>query len=214
MKHFKLFGLAAVAAMALLGLVGAGSASATALCTSSSSPCPPNSKITTAYDNAIKADLRPGTSTELRTTGFEIFETCTSSTLNINITKAGSVMETTAGSVSTANLTWGGCTNTVAATEAGEIEIHHIVGTQKGTLTAKGFGVTILSGFGGSCIYTFGTGTDIGLLTPSTSPTTHAIMEIDAVLTKKSGLITCLNQVRWLAEYTVTAPKPLYVLSS
>ncbi len=40
MKHVKLLGLIAVAAMALMALLGAGTASATVLCKTTTDPCP------------------------------------------------------------------------------------------------------------------------------------------------------------------------------
>ena len=208
MKHLKLVGLAVVAAMAVIG-VGGGTASATVLCTSSLSPCPPESKITTTFDSAILADIRTGTSMELRDTNGQIFSTCTGGTLTLKVSKAGSATETPVLS-STGGEAWKGCGITPLA--AGSFEVHQIAGTQKGTVTATGFEVTFGSGLG-DCTYTSGTAQDMGLLTPS-GLAEMAVLDVSMVLTWKAGGFCAGQDFRWLAEMMITQPKPLYVSAS
>lgn len=209
MKHLKLFGLTVVAGLALGAIGATGSASATVLCTSSLSPCPPESKVTTTFDSTVSADVKTGSSMELRETNWEIFATCSAGTLNFSVTKAGSATETAVLSV-TGGEAWKGCGITPLAT--GSFEIHHIAGTQRGTVTATGFEVTYGTGLG-DCTYTTGTAQDMGLLTP-TGPGEMAVLDVEAVLTRKAGGVCVGQDFRWLAELMITQPKPLYVSAS
>jgi hypothetical protein len=208
MKHLRLVGLAAVAATVAVALA-AGSASATVLCTSSFTPCPSFSKITTTFDNTIVADIRTGTSMELRETSGQIFATCSGGTLNLSVAKAGSATETVVLSA-TGGEAWKGCGVTPLA--GGSFEIHNIAGTQRGTVTATGFEVTIGTGLG-DCTYTSGTSQDMGLLTPSGVPE-MAVLDVSMVLTWKAGGFCFGQDFRWLTEMMITQPKPLYVSAS
>ncbi|HWJ42375.1 MAG TPA: hypothetical protein VNR67_02980, partial [Solirubrobacterales bacterium] len=195
MKHLRLFAAAVMASMAAIAIGGAGTSSATVLCTSSLSPCPPESKVTTTFDNAIAADVKTGTSMELRQTSGEIFATCTGGTLTLNVSKAGSATETAVLSV-TGGETWKGCG--MAPRASGSLEIHHVPGTQRGTVTATGLEVTIGTGLS-DCTYTTGTAQDMGLLTPS-GPPEMAVLDVEAVLSWKSGGFCAGLDFVWLAE--------------
>jgi hypothetical protein len=199
MKNLKIMGLAVVAAMAFMALVGASTASATALY---------NGATKLAVGSELSASLKTGTSANLTTTEGTVLNTCTGSSLSGKVTNAGGAAATVVGSVEAKNLTWSGCSNTVATLGGGELEVHYTSGLN-GTLTAKGFKVTVDGPFG-SCVFTAGAATNMGTLTGST--TGNATMDVNAVVTRESGL--CPSSARWVATYTVTKPSPLHVTAS
>lgn len=209
MKHLKTLGLAAVAAMALMAVAGAGTASATVLCkTAETTGC--GASWDYPAGTTIDASLQPGTSAILEDTFGIHKHTCTESTIKSVTANTGSSTETIAGSVTAANLTFGGCTTTTDVINGGELEVHWISGTDNGTLTAKGFTITTVLA-GETCVWTAGTGTDLGTLTGGPM----AVFDINAVLTRHQGSgANCPSSVRWTANYTVTSPEPLYVSTS
>jgi len=112
------------------------------------------------------------------------------------------------------SLAFSGCVEgPVVSLGAVELEVHWISGSLNGTVTAKGLELTVTYRTMGSCVYTSGTEVDIGKLTGSATSTSEARLEVDAKFTKKSGFF-CPSSMEWLAEYRVTQPKPVYVLSS
>jgi hypothetical protein len=197
MKYLKIIGLVAVAAMALMAF-GAGTASATKLY---------GSGVALGAGTEIKGSLT--LTAELVTTEGTVLNQCTGSSMTGTTSNAGGSTETVKGAVATAGLTWSGCTNTVTTLEGGELEIHHITGTTNGTLTAKGFKVTVQTPFG-SCVFTTGAGTHMGTLTGST--TGNSTMDINAVVTRETGL--CPLSARWKATYVTTSPTKLTVEAS
>jgi hypothetical protein len=204
MKYVKMLGLAAVAAAALMAFIGASSASATALCKTNNTPCPVEWHYSIGTE--IHASLDPETTAILKTTGGAIENTCNTSTVKGTTSTTGGSSETVKGSVAVAGLTFGGCTNTTDVLEGGELEIHHIAGTMNGTLTAKGFKVTLVLA-GVSCVYTAGAATDLGTVTGGTMAT----MDVNAGVSKAEGSFLCPSTATWEAKYTVTSPEPLYV---
>jgi hypothetical protein len=199
MKHVKIFGLAAVAAMALMAFIGASTASATALYSGAT-------KLGAGTE--IQATLT-GTST-LTTTENVVLDTCTGGEVKGTTSNAGGAAETVKGTVATSGLTWTGCTEPTVTLAGGSLEIHHIAGTSNGTLTGSGFEVTISTTVFGSCIFTLTAGTHLGTLTGST--TSNAVMNINAVAARKSGL--CPSTAKWVGTYKVTKPVPLHVTAS
>jgi hypothetical protein len=197
MKHLKMFGLAAMAAMALMGLVAA-SASATALYSGATKQ---------AVGAEIKSSLTTGGTASLTTTEGTELDTCTISEVNGTISNAGGASATVSGNVT--KLHWTNCTVTTHTLALGTLEIHWTSGVN-GTLTGSGFEVTTNTKLFGSCVFTLGTGTTLGTLTGST--TGDAVMDINAVATRKSGL--CPSTAKWVANYTVTTPTPLHVTAS
>jgi hypothetical protein len=197
MKHLKMFGLAAMAAMALLGLVAA-SASATALYSGAT-------KLGAGTE--IKSSLT-GTAT-LTTTEGTVLDTCAGGEVNGKTSNAGGAAETVKGKVEKTGVTWSSCTFTTDTLEGGELEIHW-TSLLKGLLKGIRFKVTINTGIFGSCVFTLGTGTTLGELTGST--TTNAVMDINAVATRESGL--CPSTAKWVGTYKVTSPSPLHVTAS
>jgi hypothetical protein len=210
MKYLKNLSLAAVAAMALLAFVGAGAASATELDKITAD----GTKHPLAVGEHIHATLE-GTSA-LTTTGGTTLATCTISTVTGAITNAGGATATVVGSVATSGLTWGakgaGCTNHTTTLKGGELEVHTIANSDNGTVTAKGFEVTIDGIFGVSCVYTAGTGIHLGTLTGTTNATGHAVLHVAGTVTRttsSSGF--CPEKTIWNGTYKVTTPTGLFV---
>jgi hypothetical protein len=204
MKYLKMLGLAAVAAMALMAVVGAGTASATAVYGN-------GAKLGVGAE--IKASLTGGTA-RLENTAGEVLDTCTGGEVKGTISNAGGEAATVSGSVSTANLTWSGCTkNPTQTTSGGTLEIHHISGKTNGTLTASGFNVTVAGIFGVSCIYGTGSNLDLGEVEGSKSK--QAILNINVVVNGAAGnSFLCPSHAIWNADYKVTNYENFYVEAS
>lgn len=204
MKHLKMLGLALFAAAALTALLGAGTASATELCSTNTSPC-----TGTMYGpgTALKAELS-GTAI-LETTGGTALDECTGGGVEGTITNTGGVSETVKASIPAAGLTWTGCNRTTTTTEGGELEIHtdNAEADGNGTLTVKGFTVQIATILG-TCTYGFSSATasDLGTLKGGSEPT----IKISTIVPRKTGS-ACPAEARWTATYNVVKPTPLYV---
>ena len=202
MKFLKVLGLAAVAAMALTAFLGAGSASATVLCTTTSTPCGTGWHI-----DQIEFSAKSGTSGKKYSTSESLEATCTGSSFAANKAVTGSSSTTVTLEVTKANMIWSLCAQTTDTISGGEIEVHTIVGSDNGTVTAKNFAVTVVVG-GISCIYGAGTGVDWGTLTGGPD----AILDINAVTTKQPGSnFLCPSDSIWKGEYTVTNHNAVYV---
>jgi hypothetical protein len=198
MNHLK--GLAVAAALAALMIaVGAGSASATVVCKTSTSPCSsPYLKGT-----LFKGTLTPGTTAVFKA-GFATIE-CTQGQGSIETTSNGSATETVKGLTKT--LSFGGCNATLNVLKTGAGEIHWTSKTN-GTFTAEGMEVTA-STLGVDCIYGGNIGSGI-TLNGGTKPT----ITINAKVPLISGGFLCSNPGTMTASLTVTEPTPLYVLAS
>ncbi len=212
MRYVKMLALAAVAAGALMAFIGAGTASATVLCSTTADPCPAGQSW--PANTAIDFSIPSGASANLVDTTGEPLDTCTTSTVKGKITNAGSSSATTTGAVE--ELTWGSCTFPTKTLTLGNLEIHKVAGTSNGTLTADGtFEVTINTIFFGSCIYGVTSGVDLGELTEGIytkttgKPTDEtAVFHANAVAEKFSGSnLACPSTSRWTATYTLTSPE-------
>jgi hypothetical protein len=213
MKYVKALGLAAVAVMALVAVAGAGTASATVFCEENVEPCPEAKR----WSNGTAADLtlKAGTSFKTLDTNGEVLGTCNSATISWTITNAGGATQTLLGTTEAKQISWGGCTLNVVAVEGGELEFHAIAGTANGTVTAKGFRITISTPIFGSCVYGLGAGAHLGTLT--SSGTGDAILAINAVVTKVPGSSpVCITEFGIAGEYTQKTPSgtPLFVKAS
>lgn len=200
MKYVKKLALAAVAAGALMAFVGAGTASATTLCSTTVSACPEAQRVT----GSLVFSLSSGTSALLKETGEEgsTLDTCKSSNVKGNITSAGSSTTTTTGELT--ELSWGSCTFPTSTTLLGKLEIHKIAGTSNGTLTSDSeTRVTINTVLFGSCVYTVPPEKSIGDLTEGNPAVFHA----NAVAKKTTGAAgVCPETSVWTATYTLTTP--------
>lgn len=204
MKHLKMLGLVAVAAMALMAFAGAGSASATVLCKTSTNPC--SSKWTAGTE--LEFTLKSGTSATWKGTGGETLKTCTGAKLRAEITNAGSATETVKAKV--LEDSWTSCTVPTLTLKTGELEIHSITGSTNGTLTLKNSEFTTKDPIFGDCVYgTAASGTDLGTLT--SSGTGDSVIDVSSTLSPIG--LNCCPEVVWQEEFTITSPKetPLFV---
>jgi hypothetical protein len=198
MKYLKGLALAALMA-AVLAIAGAGTASATVVCKTSTSPCAsPYLKGT-----LFKGTLTPGTKAVFKA-GFATIE-CSEGQGSIETTSNGSATETVKGLTKT--LSFGGCNATLNVLKTGAGEIHWTSKTS-GTFTAEGIEITA-STAGIDCIYG-GKITSGITLNGGTSPT----ISINAKVPLISGGFFCSNPGTMTASLTVTEPTPLYVLAS
>jgi hypothetical protein len=210
MKYLKMLTLAAVAASALMAFIGAGTASATVLCSTTTGdlPCPTAQKI-----GNIPLLFSLEGSALLKETGAEgkVLDTCKGSEVGGEITNTGSATSTVSGK--NTKLTWTSCTFPTATTELGKLEIHRIAGTSNGTLTAGEGGasppkVTINTILFGSCIYAVEAGKSIGDLTEGkTGSATPPIFHANAVAKRQGVNPACPETSVWTATYVMTEPK-------
>jgi hypothetical protein len=210
MKYAKMLALAAVAAGALMAFIGAGTASASVICSTTADPCPAGQ----AWPNGttIEFSLKSGTSANLVDTSGNTLDTCTSSTVEGDITNAGSSTATVTGTIT--SLTWGSagtaCTFTTNTLRAACLEVHKIAGTSNGTVTSDSCDggiseVTINTGLFGSCIYGIPAGKSIGDIAEGSG--TGATFTANAVAEKLSGSnFACPTTSKWTATYVLTKP--------
>jgi hypothetical protein len=206
MEYFKMLGLAVIAASALIAFAAAGTASATVLCDTTTTPC--NQKWSAGTQ--LEFEIAPGTEGIWETTdGKTVVAKCTEGELK-GKPSSGGASETVKVPVQASDFTWPGCTVNTATLEGGELEIHAIEGSDNGAVTATGFSFTTTA-FGVSCIYTFASSTNIGTLTASA--TGDATLHINTVFTKKSGGFLCPTDLKWREEFTQVKPEgtALYV---
>ncbi len=190
MKYIKILGLAAMAAMAIMAL-GAGSASATELCT--------DTGCTVKYPKDTVISATSGHTRLVATFGTV---TCTTNEIEGKTSNAGGASETVKGPVSFLNFDI--CNGTVNELANGELEVH-TVNTHLGTLTSKGAKVTT-SLFGVHCVWGTGAGTHLGSVTGGSTPTVH----IKATVEKIEGSAFCGSTATWEGTYTVHKPHALY----
>jgi hypothetical protein len=205
MKHLKMLGLAAIAALGLMAFVGAGTASATTLCTNTKEEggktvC----NVAYGVGTEISSSLKTGTSAILANTSGETIATCNSSSTKGSIQTSNT--GTWVGGAIT-ELTWGGCSQTTDNVSLGSLEIMQTTG-DAGTVVGKGSQVT-LSIFGVSCTYGTGEGTTLGTITGGEAPE----LAINASLPKTAGGFFCPGSGRWTANYIVTTPHAVHVVS-
>ena len=189
MKYLKMAGLAAVAAMAFMAF-GAGTASATTLCTQTESPCAAGNQITTTQDSHIVAELTHGELFTTNNTGNPLV-TCTDGSMTATVEDPGS--STTTAKAQINSLVFTGCHTGGVPTviKPGTLEIHHIAGTHNGTVTAKNAEITV-NIFGVSCTYgaTGEAAIDLGILETST-------LTINTVVNKIAGGFLCPSTAGW-----------------
>jgi hypothetical protein len=200
MKYLKMLGLAAVAAMALTAFLGASSASATVLCTTT----PPAGTACGTGWHVDELTLAVGANPLiLKNTSGSIEAKCTKAGVTVTKDVTGSATTTAAGEVPKTHLTWApkgeGCTNKTETIAGGTLEIHWIEGTDNGTVTAKGFEVTVeLAGL--TCTLGLEGTKSIGDLTGGAP----AVMHVNVGVVKKAGSFLCPTTGIWEGTYEVT----------
>jgi hypothetical protein len=206
MKYVKILSLAAVAATALLAF-GAGTASATKLCTTPNQTASCANAWHEPAGSVVEATLAPGSSILLETTGGSTMLTCTASTIRGKTTNTAETGNPVIVKVEELDYTM--CTFPVTVVNTGEIDISHISNTDNGTLTARGTEVTINTGFFGACTYgASAVGAHLGTVVGG-KPAKITINALVPLTKNESGL--CPAEVRWTASYVFTKPTPLYV---
>jgi hypothetical protein len=208
MKYVKILALAAVAAGALMAFIGAGTASASVICSTTADPCPAGQRWT----NGITVDLSATTSTRLTNlANGSTIDTCKGGTVT------GEFTQGTQGGVTTPTihtekheLTWTECTFPTKTIKLGTLEIHKIAGTSNGTVTGTGFEVTINTVLFGSCIYGTGEKLDLGTITEGNPAIFHAETPVKFI----SGGAACPTNTAWDATYAVTSPATTGSVSS
>lgn len=211
MRYAKMLALAAVAAGALMAFLGAGTASATVLCSTTADPCPAGQDLVkgTVLDFSLKAE----TSANLTETGGEPIDSCSVSTVKGHITNTGGSTATTTGKIT--ELKWEKCTFPTTTINTGCLEIHKIAGTSNGTVTSDkcevNTEVTINTVFFGSCVYGIESGKSIGDLIEGNP----AHFTAKAVAKKLSGSnFACPETANWSATYVLTEPKTTISVST
>jgi hypothetical protein len=209
MKYLKMLGLAAVAAMALTAFLGAGSASATVLCTTT--PAAGTACGTGWHVDEFDASVAAGQSVTFKNTSGSIEATCTVATFKATKVATGSTTTTFVGKIEKSELTWGpvnaGCTNTTDTVAGGTLEVHWISGTDNGTVTATGFEwTTLLAGV--SCTFGFEGTKSIGDLTGGAP----AILHIGVAIVKKAGSFLCPSTALLEGTFQVTNHTAVYVV--
>jgi hypothetical protein len=204
MKHLKSLCLIAVAVAGLMALVGSSMASATVLCKNNlnTSSCSERYPVGTEFKTTLV-----GTAT--LTTSFKNVS-CEEASGNGKLETEGSGTSTPGG-IGTGTYSKCGCE--VKVLKTGRIEVHHITGTDNGTVTFSGTEVTTNCStiFGNvHCIYVTNS-TDVGAL-ESGNPASVKINSADIPRASTNAL--CDETANLDATFEITAPKPLYVAAS
>jgi hypothetical protein len=167
------------------------------LCKSTTTPC------ANAYgkETMIDTDLTGSSAFE---SGGSTIAICTGGALKAKTENDGANTEAVSAVIET--LSWSGCSQTTTTIAKGSLELRRIAGTENGTVLGKNTQVT-LGILGTSCTYGFGEESDLGTLTGKESP----VIDISTEIPKTAGGFTCPASVKWMAEYKLTEPAPLYV---
>jgi hypothetical protein len=205
MKYLKILGLAAAAAVVCMALFGSSSASATVLCSVTQTTC-----STANHIDHLSLSIVKGTSMLTTSTGGASESTCTGMEMTVAKKATGSASTTPVGSVATTDLKWTVCAQTAHTLGGGELEFHHIAGTDNGTVKGRGFRITTITPVG-SCIYGFGTGITLGTLTGGH----NATLDINAVVERQSGsAFFCPADSIWVGQWQITNHTNVYVVAS
>jgi hypothetical protein len=203
MKYMKMFGLCIVLAVALMAF-GAGSASATKLCSVNSSPCPAGN--TYGKGTSIKTQLAPGAKSTM-SSGF-VTVTCSESTMSGKTTNEGGSGAVT-GEISSA--TWKSCTSSLGSCTASSLKTPwpaEVTGSGgNGTLTVQHPGAKFTCG-GTTCEY------EASKASISVSGGNPAKAKASSIsFSKIGGGFLCSSTASWSGEYEVTSPNPLFIVS-
>jgi hypothetical protein len=199
LRYLKTFGLAAVAAMALMAFAGAGTASATEICTANSFPCPAGSQIT-----ELQLSKDPNTTPVLENTEGSIEDTCSGATAEGAVTQGSSTKTPR----SLVLFFYFSCTNTtiVNNTVVCEVEFHGRSGSVNATVTTRGCTFTIVI-FGVNCRYGGGAGITLGEFVGGTTKTIAVNTVVEGI---DSNSFLCPVTLRWTGSYIVTNHTAVY----
>jgi hypothetical protein len=211
MKHLKLLGMAIVAVAAMTAFLGAGSASATVLCKTATSPCTGG---TYGSGTAINASLKSGTAAELTTSLGTVV--CNKSGTNGKTTSAGGgagvAVTGTLEALTFEECKLGTTSCTVASVHKPyNAKIAWTSGSngnlEVGTSGAGNPGATVKCGIFINCEFTTASAV-LGV-----TGGTPALAEANNISLSRSGGI-CPSTSTWKAVYSVTTPSPLFIANS
>jgi hypothetical protein len=202
MKRLKLSALT-LAMTAVTALIGGSAASATEVY---------SGNTTLGIGTVTHVTLESESSGLFTDTSGNPIDTCRGTTGSGKALSAGSSTTTPKGIVEV--LVNESCTQPTTTLNGGEGEIHHIAGTDNGTVTSMHTVVTV-SVFGVSCRYGTGQGTDLGTLTGKTSTSEFATMDVNAIINEQEPKqFLCPDTAKWLASYIITSPAGVNVRAS
>jgi hypothetical protein len=185
MKYLKMLGLTAIAALGLMAFLGAGTASATVLCETTpktGEDCPKEWDV--KQGTVLDFSLEKGTSLLWKGPFGEALGTCTESTIKGHLENTGSTTETV--KIQTTELLFAKCTNPVTVVKLGTMTVHHIAGTDNGTVTDTGTTIIIHTPLFGECKYETKE-TDIGTLTGRSKVGGDPTIDVAAPLLSENG---------------------------
>lgn len=204
MKSMKMLGLLVIGAMAAMAFIGAGTASATKLCSVNTSPCPAGN--TYGKGTSIKTQLVSGTKSVM-SSGF-VTITCTESTMSGKTTNEGGAGAVT-GEIS--SVTWKNCTSGLGSCTTSALKTPwsaEITGSGgNGTMSVKGAAGKFTCG-GTTCEYE---ASKVSLSVSGGNPAKAKASNVS--FTKIGGGFLCSSTASWTSEYEVTSPKPLFIVS-
>jgi hypothetical protein len=203
MKLMKIIGPCLALALAMMAL-GAGTASATKLCSVNTSPCPAGN--TYGKGTSIKVQLVPGTKSTMAS-GF-VNVTCSESTMSGKTTSEGGSGAVT-GEISSA--TWKSCTSSLGSCTASSLKTPwpaEVTGSGgNGTLSVQHPGAKFTCG-GTTCEYE---ASKASISVTGGSPAKAKASSIS--FSKIGGGFLCSSTASWSGEYEVTSPNPLFIVS-
>jgi hypothetical protein len=223
MKYLKMLGLTVAAAAVVMASAGAGTASATVLCKTNTTPCAAGQM----YEKGQELHAtNEGEGNLITRAGFAGFE-CETATVKGTQENTGGASETVfyqldetsiteEGHAQKTGLHFGKCNGTVTVASAGTLTLHWISGTMNATVTSKGTSTTFEIA-GVACTYgTKGSGeeTDLGVLTGSNVTGATPTMDVSAELKKEAGGLLCASPAHWEGSYKITTPDAVYVAES
>jgi hypothetical protein len=205
MRNVKMLGLAAVAAMALVAVLGAGSSSATVLCSEYKTPCPKGKALPAG--TVVEMSLKKSS---VSISGNGVNVTCTTSTLNGKTTNEGSEKEAVKGNVEA--LTYGNCTGaTIKVLKTGTFEAQYIspesTNNTRAQLISIGAEVTV-DEMGISCDYGTAGGKAMGIL--ASDETVGPEFTEEVTISKEEGGFLCPMSVVVKGIYTITGPTKIF----
>jgi hypothetical protein len=204
MKSMNRLALCLAATVAAMALWGAGTASATKLCSVNTSPCPAGN--TYGKGTGIKAQLVAGTKSVM-SSGF-VTISCTESTITGKTTNEGGAGAVT-GSIS--SVTWKNCTSNLGACTASALNTPwaaEVTGSGgNGTMSISGAGGKFTCG-GTTCEYS---ASKASVSVTGGNPATIKASNIS--FTKIGGGFFCSSTASWSGTYEATAPNPLFIVS-
>jgi hypothetical protein len=220
MKYLKMLGLAAMAGMAVMAVAGAGTASATELCTVNTPENEPVCPAATKYGIGTTVEASSTNSTLTSSLGNVV---CSSSSIKGKTTTAGGAKLSVEGKIEA--LTWGGCTLTTPLGGTHNCTVTAINLPYKAvvTKTTQPNGtLTVSSGGSGEPGAKVDCGAQV-LRCQFTSPS--IVLDVTAgetptVVAKEETLNRtvyeggiCPEKATWDATYTVTVPHALYLVN-